>query len=108
MSKKKNRKRVTCKGCAFLILTNKLPPGCTAFAYFKSSALQKRHDLLNVKESDKINQHNNCKKKRVVSLRGFFMRKWLKHNYADLIKKGGLKFYGSKTRKYLKEKKGKN
>lgn len=73
---KKKRRNVVCRGCAYFFRYRKCK-FCLYKASFISSPIDKKHDLGGVRHAVLVNTRNNCKHKRLFSLRSFFVKLWI-------------------------------
>jgi hypothetical protein len=76
------RRNVYCKGCAFLVVAKDMQPGdveplCVATAKWYHGPLRPRIDVRGFVAALVRNLHNDCRYRRLVSLKGFAMAKFM-------------------------------
>lgn len=55
-----SKKKVYCKGCAFLMLVKDMPPLCLAKADLKGTPIRSDGDVMGIAEAHKRNRRNDC------------------------------------------------
>lgn len=80
---------VVCKGCVFFFEFETLK-SCVYKAQFKSSPFESKYDVVGLRLAGDVNRKNNCKQKRIFSLRALEIKIWLKEDYRKRhLQRGG-------------------
>lgn len=79
------KKKVYCKGCAYLFLLDGIDrPLCLASAEFVNGPLRDKVNVSGSVFAEKRNKKNNCTLRQSVSLKAYALKKWmLRSDHAD-------------------------
>jgi hypothetical protein len=73
----KNKKRVVCNGCHFLVFRS-FTPLCLCKTMFLDNAIDKHVDLKGILLANTVNRSNKCSHKKLFSFKVIRIRAWIR------------------------------